>query len=53
MSYCKFKLDLSSPWTWYKAPSCISCKKMNPLEFEIDDECKKSSRKKCFTDEFT
>ncbi|CAK87880.1 unnamed protein product (macronuclear) [Paramecium tetraurelia] len=46
-------LDLTSPWTWYKQKDCISCKKINPLEYEIDDECKRNSKNNnCFNEQF-
>ncbi|CAD8192007.1 unnamed protein product [Paramecium pentaurelia] len=46
-------LDLTSPWTWYKSQDCMSCKKINTLTYEIDDDCKHNSKNNnCFNDQF-
>ncbi|CAD8191101.1 unnamed protein product [Paramecium pentaurelia] len=46
-------LDLTSPWTWYKSNSCLSCKDIKSLKYDNNKKCKNSKKiGKCIDSKF-
>ncbi|CAD8096432.1 unnamed protein product [Paramecium sonneborni] len=52
-SIFQLSLDLTTPWTWYKSKSCLSCKQFKKLNFKNYEQCQTTKKPgKCFDPNF-
>ncbi|CAD8095823.1 unnamed protein product [Paramecium sonneborni] len=45
-SIFQLALDLTSPWTWYKSNSCLSCQNIKSSNLDNYKQCEKSKKKR-------